>query len=179
MMDQNQAISRPAVLKTCSKCKQTKNYGDFGQKSRGSLRSWCISCDNAFNQERRLSLETKKLCNICGKKEATSFKRCSNCLEHRNSLEKARRTKFLEAALALYGGHCVCCGTNQKEFLTFDHVNNDGSIARQQPGYKGGSFYKTLIKLGYRRSDIQLLCYNCNCGRYRNKGIYPHKATSC
>ena len=79
-----------------------------------------------------------------------------------------------------YGGKCNCCGESNPLFLTIDHVNNDGykHRGRNDGKYKIGSFsghyYKTIIKAGFP-DDLQLLCYNCNCGRARNKGICPHK----
>lgn len=77
-----------------------------------------------------------------------------------------------------YGGKCICCGEKNHKFLTLDHVNNDGNVHRKQNGgVIGGKsihIYRWVIKNNYPNT-IQLMCYNCNCGRDKNGGICPHK----
>lgn len=79
-----------------------------------------------------------------------------------------------------YGNKCNCCGESNKLFLTIDHVNNDGYKIRQRNkngNYSApfsGHYYKQIIKANFP-SDLQLLCWNCNCGKARNGGICPHK----
>lgn len=79
-----------------------------------------------------------------------------------------------------YGGKCNCCGEANPLFLTIDHVNNDGYKMRflNKAGHRSnvsvGHYYKTIIKEKFPK-HLQLLCWNCNCGRARNKGICPHK----
>jgi hypothetical protein len=81
-----------------------------------------------------------------------------------------------------YGGKCNCCGESNPLFLTIDHVNNDGYKIRprNKKGNYGspfsGHYYKQIIKAGFPK-DLQLLCWNCNCGKARNKGVCPHKTT--
>lgn len=70
---------------------------------------------------------------------------------------------------------CACCGESILEFLTVDHINNDGT--KQRKLYTGGGHhnYRFLIKNGFP-AGYQILCYNCNCGRARRKdNICPHK----
>lgn len=72
-----------------------------------------------------------------------------------------------------YGDRCACCGEANPLFLTIDHVNNDGHKLRQQHGMSS-SLYRWIIREGF--PDIfQLLCYNCNMGKARNKGMCPHQ----
>lgn len=79
-----------------------------------------------------------------------------------------------------YGGYkCNCCGETEKLFLTIDHINNDGAAHRKKlPGlYRsntGANIYRWLIRNSFPKG-FQVLCYNCNCGKHRNKGICPHK----
>lgn len=84
----------------------------------------------------------------------------------------------------IYGSACVCCGESQKRFLTLDHVNNDGAEHRKRitgrsvyPFYRGGTVKVKLeaVKAERRRDDLQILCFNCNCGRQHNGGICPHE----
>jgi hypothetical protein len=85
-----------------------------------------------------------------------------------------------------YGGKCSCCGESNPMFLTMDHINNDGYIWRRniykERGYnnkRGTRGVSTTVHLIWIRKnnypkDLQLLCFNCNCGKNRNKGVCPH-----
>lgn len=36
--------------------------------------------------------------------------------------------------------------------------------------------YRELVKTDFADADrFQVLCHNCNCGKYRNGGICPHQ----
>lgn len=85
------------------------------------------------------------------------------------------RTKLRDDVLLAYGGVCVCCEEPIKEFLTVDHVNDDGSQHRALHDLKSGTMiYRWLRDNGYP-PGFQTMCWNCNCGRARNGGICPHK----
>lgn len=71
---------------------------------------------------------------------------------------------------------CACCGETIREFLTVDHINNNGTSERKKFTGGGHHNYRYIIKnkfpVGY-----QVLCYNCNCGRSRRADkICPHNA---
>jgi hypothetical protein len=72
-----------------------------------------------------------------------------------------------------YGKRCACCGETGSRFLTIDHKNNDGSTKRKRQGGFGLSFYKWIITHAFPE-DLQILCWNCNCGRHLNNGRCPH-----
>ncbi len=64
-----------------------------------------------------------------------------------------------------YGGKCQCpggCKVREPEFLTIDHINNDGSTDRSS------NLYRRLIKAGFPKDRYRLLCYNCNLARAKN-----------
>jgi hypothetical protein len=83
--------------------------------------------------------------------------------------------KLKDDAYAAYGGYvCACCGETEKMFLTLDHINNDGNVMRKHHGL-GASLYKWLLQNGYPKGLIQVLCMNCNIGKWRNKGVCPHQ----
>ena len=86
------------------------------------------------------------------------------------------RERLREEVFQHYGNKCVCCGEKNPLFLTLDHINNDGGEQKRKLGSqgKGVNFYGWARKVGYPE-DLQLLCFNCNCGKGRNKGICPHK----
>lgn len=80
---------------------------------------------------------------------------------------------------------CACCGESMIEFLTLDHIDNDGAEHRRNEvkgalkdgrGSRAGGwkFYHWLKKNDYPAEyRLQILCWNCNCA----KGFYkvcPH-----
>lgn len=68
---------------------------------------------------------------------------------------------------------CKCCGTTIFGFLTLDHVNTDGAKTRKL-GAKSNYYF--LVAHNFETNiELQVLCYNCNCGRYRNNNICPCK----
>lgn len=93
---------------------------------------------------------------------------------------KQQKEALLSIIHNAYGSKCNCCGETNPLFLTIDHVNNDGYKLR--PRNKNGNYsapfsghyYTQIIKANFPK-DLQLLCWNCNCGKARNKGICPHK----
>lgn len=95
---------------------------------------------------------------------------------YKAQLRKRDKLKAIEA----YGYSCVCCGETTPEFLTLDHVNNDGHWdAKKRRGEKirsGPDFYARLRRQGFPKNlGLQLLCFNCNCGKRMNDGVCPHK----
>jgi len=65
-------------------------------------------------------------------------------------------------ALIHYGGilpMCACCGEKHVEFLTIDHIKNDGAKHRKQ--IKGTSIYGWLERNDFPEG-FQVLCRNCN-----------------
>jgi len=86
-------------------------------------------------------------------------------LSHRNL-----RSTFL----TMYGSKCSCPGCSEVNqwFLTLDHVNDDGCLARSQ-GKQNLHIYRDAVN-EYRPDLYRILCFNCNCGRSRNGKICPH-----
>lgn len=77
--------------------------------------------------------------------------------------------------IAAYGGKCQCCGEKEPMFLTVDHVNNDGAAHKRRIGRGRRGINAWLKANGFPKKGFRILCYNCNCGRYRNGGVCPHK----
>lgn len=103
---------------------------------------------------------------------------CRQCKTKRANIQ---RRKDRIDVLRYYGGRCVCCGETEVGFLTFDHINNDGWTERTGMNGRasGGAIILELKKLALNeeyRSDIQILCYNCNCARqFSSDRICPHQ----
>ena len=86
--------------------------------------------------------------------------------------KKIRRDIKLKV-LQHYGLYCACCGETIFEFLTIDHINNDGAKHRRLIG-EGTKFYNWLIKNNFPKG-LQTLCWNCN----TTKGFFgccPHQS---
>jgi hypothetical protein len=74
-----------------------------------------------------------------------------------------------------YGSRCNCCKEVGIEFLTVDHIDNDGNKHLNRSGrrYKGNQLYAWLRRNSYP-SGFQILCYNCNCAKNFYK-VCPHQ----
>lgn len=67
----------------------------------------------------------------------------------------------------------ACCGETEPLFLSLDHVNNDGASHRKVIDRR--KLYKWLARNHYP-SGFQVLCMNCNHGKFRNGGVCPHQS---
>jgi len=78
---------------------------------------------------------------------------------------KQRALTLRQKLLDKFGKICVCCGENKMEFLTIDHINNDGFSHRKNK--KTGKtmdhliIWKDIIDNG-NHDNFQTLCMNCN-----------------
>ena len=64
-------------------------------------------------------------------------------------------------------------GKTQPEFLQLDHIHNDGAEDRKKnPATK---LFAKLKRIGWPKDRYQLLCANCNFGKFMNGGICPHQ----
>jgi len=87
------------------------------------------------------------------------------------------------ARLEMYenlGDKCACCGESQPQFLTLDHVRNDGAEHRKKLAGDRKSGVSTWLEVmreakreGWPKEKYQVLCYNCNCAK-GHWGECPH-----
>lgn len=154
----------------------------------------CSKCDKEFEQFKALS----RICKPCIAAQHRAY--MIGYRERNPGFEKARTErkkatipgyidserergrkfwhKLRHEAMMAYGGYeCACCGETEPGFLTLDHANNDGSSHRKEIGNRGAGIFAWLKKHGYPKG-FQILCFNCNCGKARNKGICPHHERS-
>ena len=104
------------------------------------------------------------------KKHSESYKPRRNAY-----LRKYMLQKRIEA-LHKYGGKCVCCGEKNSNFLSFDHVGNNGH--EQRKVIKSSRTFYYLLCKNSKDENIRILCFNCNMGRQFFGGIEkicPHK----
>ncbi len=143
-----------------------------GRKPREGLRA-CEGCGTSSDRYHR-SLDLAGVCTRCGKARADKSKFCTDCLKKSSERHLKWRSDIYESVLDGYGRKCACCGEDNPAFLTLDHINNDGCKERKENGGRSGyGFYKKVVTEGFPK-HLQLLCYNCNCGKHRNGGICPH-----
>jgi len=87
----------------------------------------------------------------------------------------ARNARIKLAVIKVYGGKCACCKETEIEFLTIDHVGEDGNQHRKaSPQMYGVKLYDWLRKQGFP-TTYQVLCWNCNLSKHFGKGVCAHK----
>ena len=131
----------------CIRCKKLEIDSSTGT-------SYCRPCANKYRVERYYKDVEKS------RKEA------------RDAHQKTKRR-----VLEHYGGKppkCACCGEKHYEFLSLDHVENDGKEHRKKVGGGIRVFY-WVIRNSFPRG-FQVLCFNCNlskgfCGRCPHKNV--------
>lgn len=169
------------VTKKCNHCKKTKSVTKFNKDKRyaDGYYSWCKSCFAAASKARCDRFKKVGICAQCGKRKAAKTHiSCLKCLKKDRVRRKVYHDKTRDEVYQAYGGYrCVCCGEIEPLFLTIDHINNDGARHRKSLPSRYGGLYYWLIKKGFPKG-YQVLCMNCNMGKYRNKGICPHKRKS-
>lgn len=144
----------------CSKCgaeKPTSNFASKGPKRKGEqiighyTDAICRSCLKAKRK-------ANGQCPTCCRQLLAGEKSCEKCKEaQRISVRKRMRLDKL-AAIRHYGGEepkCVWCSERLIEFLTIDHIANNGHIDKAE------HLYAKLRKSGYP-SGYQVLCFGCN-----------------
>lgn len=139
-------------MHTCSKCGESKPTSEFSADKRykSGLSSRCRSCGNYANRD--------------------SYQNNAEYYRTKQSLDS--KIKRLQVMLAL-GESCVCCGETRAEFLTIDHVNGGGNAERTQ-GLKSNALILAYLRGDYHDA-LQVMCFNCNCGRQLNNGVCPHE----
>jgi len=166
----------------CSSCGKSliKQTSEVRRKKKEKTPFVCKSC--TLSERNKANALTH--CRDCGVllssenevrhgKYKTRVARCKSCYSIRLK-EKYRNAKI--QVIEHYGGKCSCCGESTYEFLTVDHVNNDGKEHRtSDPFSKGNNLYKTLIRKNFEVGyELQLLCWNCNEAK-NYYGICPHQ----
>ncbi|RLC98766.1 MAG: hypothetical protein DRI46_10745 [Chloroflexi bacterium] len=178
----NQQQSK-AEEKECRVCKRTRFVGNFKSYSSGGKtlhKNICIPCEAEWHKTYRGTHPDKIVRAEKDKQRARDYRR--NNPEKLKGIHRKSRAKCRErdknAIYKHYGDKCSCCGETDRGFFTIDHVDSDGHIERKQGLYTSGSqFYRYIIQQDFPES-YQILCYNCNLGRARNKGVCPHRECS-
>lgn len=189
--------------KACTKCLETKPESEFYLNKRtGKPLAKCKKCTNAANYAwKKENLERHKETNKAWvKKNRARVNENQRRWKERNpgianlrakewreanydrAKENVRRRdkEIKDMVFNAYGGYrCNCCGETIQEFLTIDHVNNDGAKHRKEIcGEKkasGKKVYRWIVNHGFPEG-FQVLCMNCNWGRAHSPNhVCPHK----
>lgn len=169
--------------RTCRKCGETKPISEFGtiytQKSHGRQYKshTCLVC----HRPKAAAKEMRRRAEKPDHYRALQRKWRSENLDRARAAKQGSHQRLKALVFEAYGGFiCACCGETEPSMLNIDHVNNDGAEHRKSlglnPGGKGakGSFYHWLRDNGFP-SGYQVLCYNCNISKHRNKGVCAHE----
>lgn len=140
-------------MKICSECNHLKDASEFYKCHvfKDGLQYKCKVCANKYSKSYKTSQHGNSICNKLSRKYTQQLK---------------------EQVYSHYGKLCNCCGENNIDFLTIDHVNNDGHKDKKL-GKTTKLIMSYIIKNNYPNS-FQILCMNCNFGK-RKTGICPHK----
>lgn len=166
--------------KLCVPCGFTLSLEEnFHRLDDGGYYAWCKRCasDRARKRYRQPETRTAALADRAAYRKANR--------EHILERDRATRLNRKIQVWEHYGNGiaaCVCCGVNEHEFLTLDHIDANGADHRKElrksgvGGYATGWFiYKWLIDNGYP-DGYQTLCFNCNVGKHRTKiNKCPHQ----
>lgn len=68
--------------------------------------------------------------------------------------------------------HCECCGVQEMEFLTLDHIHGKGNVHRREVG---SNLYKWAAANNFPDEIFRVLCMNCNLS-WGHYGYCPHAA---
>lgn len=141
----------------------------------------CNSCKEKVRVQRKtkyISNKSNKLCVNCNSTLNLYNTYCDACAtkNKKRSRVAAKNTKI--KVINHYGEKCFCCEESILDFLTIDHIDENGSAHRKSIGgkstnYCGEKFYAWLIRKGLP-PGYQTACFNCNIGKHRN-GICPHQ----
>lgn len=158
------------VDQICTKCyisKPLSQYHKSKANPNGVVR-YCKTCVSALHKVYR--------------KEHLALYRERSLIYNKNNREKLaerqrKNNRFLRAeAFFAYSPtkepSCACCGMTGYDFLSLDHINNDGA-AHRRTNPESKALARWARKNNYP-PVIQVLCMNCNFakGKY---GFCPHK----
>ena len=167
-----------AYMRKYSKTEKRQKYlHDYNERIRNNkpiIHKICLQCGKDFIM---VGHSNQVFCSV----SCRNRYHCVHCKEtyakHRLRIFEYSKKRYKEIRLKVlthYGGDppkCSCCGESIYEFLTIDHINNNGSEDKRSRSV----LFEWLIRNGFPEG-YGVLCYNCNCGREHSPDkICPHK----
>ncbi len=188
-----------SLTKFCRSCGEEKPLSEFWfSEKTGKYLFRCRACDSIakrkYKQENRVRVnETARLWRKQHPEKPNAAQdrwraknpglaaqrarewRAAN-LERARAKQREVNRNLKDAVYEAYGGYrCACCGETISQFLSLDHIDNDGAEHRRRIDRR--KIYKWLRDNGFP-PGYQILCMNCNFGKARNGGICPHEEGS-
>lgn len=131
----------------------------------------CAEVHAARAHQRKGRLRGEGRCVRCLAPSRSGRNTCAPCAERQTVSNRARRNEQRALVFANYGGaRCACCGETELEFLSIDHVMNDGAEHRKR--VIAASLLGWLIRNRFP-AGFQVLCMNCNFAKGK-LGYCPH-----
>lgn len=158
--------------KLCHKCSTNKPLSEFGKKksAKSGLYSSCKACVSKQNakykstHKERLSIVQKTKYAATKEKHAERWQAYySDNADAINRVKNERREQEFQEFIGLFGGRCEFCEETEPEFLTADHVQDDGFVRRESKN----QILRLVAEKGLEevKRRIRILCYSCNSGR--------------
>jgi 5-methylcytosine-specific restriction endonuclease McrA len=85
-------------------------------------------------------------------------------LEETRQLDRDRYARVRKQALTLLGGICLGCGESELEFMTIDHVHDDGAVERSTKHHR--QIFADIVAGRVSLDRYRPLCRNCNDSRF-------------
>lgn len=148
----------------CATCKLNKLEEDF-YKTKVGPRFHCYSCKPCWNAY-QLSRPKKKAYSLKHYYKKRDY--------YLNKAQNRWRELKFEVMYRLCGNSnpiCQCCCEDSIEFLSIDHINNNGAKQRREDK-SSAKICRWLKKNNYPKG-YQVLCFNCNMAKALY-GSCPH-----
>lgn len=160
----------PAPIKACTTCGEVREMTKSGKDG---YRGVCKPCWN--EEQKQWRLKNKGQWAALAKRYYEKKKAASPAFMEENRVRSREYWRGLrKLALQAYGRSCACCGETMDEFLTIDHMDNDGAAHRRTLKTQGAGIWRWLRDNNYP-PRFQTLCMNCNFGKHKNGGVCPHQ----
>ncbi len=162
----------------CAECGETilaflniDHIDGGGRKHRKANNMWCI---HPVLKRQGYPAGYQVLCANCNFRKSLTSIRKDLSTNRVTVNSRMKRLRLRTGVLALYGNSCRCCGNQDTDVLTIDHVHNDG--AEDRKGFSNGEAFYRWLRDEPVSPRYQVLCFNCNTGRAANGGVCPHRA---
>lgn len=154
--------------KTCTKCGNPKAPGEFYRdNSRPSgLTCWCKACVAAYYEQNQVVRRAWMQAHWKANRDKV--------LRRKREIRARDRAKVFD----YYGRVCVCCGEDDFDVLTLDHLDGDGAQHRKAIGIvrsDSAIIYRWIIRNNFPdKPRFTVLCKSCNSSKGRGLACRKH-----
>lgn len=100
--------------------------------------------------------------------------------EHKEEIYQQQKERVFRIKLEVFAYYsdgepkCACCGDNNIEFLSIDHIKGNGNKHRAKLNIKAGYHFYEWLRKNKFPAGYRVLCFNCNLAR-GFFGYCPHE----